>query len=195
MAMRQHVVPEPRRYSVAEVLEFPSDGNRYEVVAGELLVSPAPRDRHQLIILRLVVALVDYLRPLGLVELLRTSPADITWGVRPDEAEDLVQPDVFVMEPGQHVRDWIDVARLALAAEVLSPSTARGDRVVKRPAYQRHGVGTYWIVDDDAKLVEVWHPADERPAIVTDMLSWQLTEAGPGMRLAVEELFAEARMG
>ena len=193
--MAMPVVPEPRRYSVAEVLEFPSDGNRYEVVAGELLVSPAPRDRHQLIILRLVVALVDYLRPLGLVELLRTSPADITWGVRPDEAEDLVQPDVFVMEPGQHVRDWIDVARLALAAEVLSPSTARGDRVVKRPAYQRHGVGTYWIVDDDAKLVEVWHPADERPAIVTDMLSWQLTEAGPGMRLAVEELFAEARMG
>ncbi|HEV8355173.1 MAG TPA: hypothetical protein VGQ17_00220 [Gemmatimonadales bacterium] len=72
------VVPEARRYSVAEVLDFPPDGNRYEVVAGELLVSPAPRDRHQLIILRLVIALVDHLRPLGLVELLRTSPADIT---------------------------------------------------------------------------------------------------------------------
>src|ERR1043166_5695397 len=61
-AMRQHVVPEPRRYSVAEVLEFPSDGNRYEVVAGELLVSPAPRDRRQRIILRPVLALADYLR-------------------------------------------------------------------------------------------------------------------------------------
>src|ERR1041384_7696736 len=80
MAMPAHpsppIVPEPRRYSVAEVLEFPSDGNRYEVVAGELLVSPAPRDRHQLIILRLVLALADYLRPLGLVELIRTAPAD-----------------------------------------------------------------------------------------------------------------------
>jgi Uma2 family endonuclease len=193
--MAMPVVPEPRRYSVAEVLEFPPDGNRYEVVAGELLVSPSPRGRHQLIVTRLMVALVGYLRPLGLVDCLRTSPADITWGVPPEEAEDLVQPDVFVIEPGQQVRNWVDVERLALAAEVSSPSTARGDRVVKRPTYQRHGVGTYWIVDDDARLVEVWHPGDDRPAIVTGVLTWRLGQAAPEMRLAVEELFAEARMG
>ena len=199
MAMPAHpsppIVPEPRRYSVAEVLEFPSDGNRYEVVAGELLVSPAPRDRHQLIILRLVLALADYLRPLGLVELIRTAPADITWGAPPEDAEDLVQPDVFVIEPGQRVRDWVDVERLALAVEVASPSTAHGDRVVKRPNYQRHGVGTCWIVDDDAGLVEVWHPADDRPAIVTDVLTWRVNEGAPEMRLSVEELLAPARAG
>jgi Uma2 family endonuclease len=193
--MAMPVVPEARRYSVAEVLEFPPDGNRYEVVAGELLVSPAPRDRHQLIVTRLMVALLDYLRPLRLADCLLTSPADITWGVPPDVAEDLVQPDVFVIEPGQEFRDWVDVERLALAAEVSSPSTARGDRVVKRPTYQRHGVGTYWIVDDDARLVEVWHPGDDRPAIVTGVLTWRLGQAAPEMRLAVEELFAEARMG
>jgi Uma2 family endonuclease len=106
-----------------------------------------------------------------------------------------VQPDVFVIEPGQQVRDWVDVERLALAAEVSSPSTARGDRVKKRPTYQRHGVRTYWIVDDDARLVEVWHPGDERPAIVTDVLTWRINQAAPEMRLAVEELFAEARTG
>ena len=193
--MAMPVVPEPRRYSVAEVLEFPPDGNRYEVVAGELLVSPSPRGRHQLIVTRLMIALSDYLRPLGLADCLLTSPADITWGVPPEEAEDLVQPDVFVIEPGQQVRDWVDVKRLALAAEVSSPSTARGDRVKKRPTYQRHGVGTYWIVDADARLVEVWHPGDDRPAIVTDVLTWRMNQAAPEMRLALEVLFAEARMG
>lgn len=62
--MAMPVVPESRRYSVAEVLEFPDDGNRYEVVQGELLVTPAPRTRHQVIVARLLHRLNDYLASL-----------------------------------------------------------------------------------------------------------------------------------
>jgi Uma2 family endonuclease len=54
-----------RHYTVAEVLAFPPDGNRYEVVGGELLVTPAPRFRHQQTAARLFDALRAYLRPLG----------------------------------------------------------------------------------------------------------------------------------
>ena len=50
------------------------------------------------------------------------------------------------------------MSKLLLAAEVISPSSARGDRVDKREAYQRNGVPEYWIVDTAARVVERWHP-------------------------------------
>jgi len=56
---------------------------------------------------------------------------------------------------------------------VLSPTTARGDRSVKRRLYQRVGVPEYWIVDLEAQLVERWRPADERPEVLTESLGWQ----------------------
>jgi Uma2 family endonuclease len=188
--MAMPLVPEPRPYTVAEVLEFPDDGNRYEVVAGELLVTPAPRDRHQLIVTRLMGYLLDYFRPLGLADWLRTSPADITWGKPPREAEDRVQPDVFVIPPDGKLGDWLYVDRLVLAIEVVSLSTMRSDRGPKRKTYQRHRVSTYWIVDAEAELVEVWHPEDDRPEIVTDVLTWGVTAEAPELRIPLAELFA-----
>jgi Uma2 family endonuclease len=83
------------------------------------------------------------------------------------------------------------MGRLMLAVEIVSPSSSRADRVVKRKAYQRHGVPTYWVVDPDAALVEVWTPEDDRPRIVTDVLSWRWNADSPALRIALEELFAE----
>jgi len=187
--MAMPVKPESRRYSVQEVLDFPPDGNRYEVVRGALLVTPAPRPRHQLIVSRLVGFLHDYLKPLGFADALLTAPADITWGVPPREAEDLVQPDVFVISPVVLGSSWLDIKRLELVAEVLSSSHPRGDRVEKRLTYQRHQVPTYWVVDDAARLVEVWRPDEERPAIVTDTLSWRLRATDPELRIELTTLF------
>lgn len=188
--MAMPVVPEARRYTVEEVLAFPADGNRYEVVQGELLVTPAPRLLHQLVVDRLHAALHGYLSPLGLADAVFTSPADITWGLPPREADDLVQPDVFVVHPEELAGEWLDITGLLLAAEVVSPSSSRGDRVVKRQAYQRHNVETYWVVDADAALVEVWRPEDERPAIVTDVLLWRWGPDAPELKLPLAELFA-----
>jgi Uma2 family endonuclease len=188
--MAMPVIPEARRYTVQEVLEFPDDGNRYEVVQGELLVSPSPRNRHQVLLARLAKPLQDYLLGLGFRDSLLWAPADITWGKHPRVAEDLVQPDLFVVDPGLSVKEWLDVARLELVVEILSPSSHRADRVVKRKTYQRHGVATYWVVDDDAKLVEVWHPMDERPEIVTDTLTWRIREDSPKLRIELSELLS-----
>ena len=191
--MAMPIVPEPRRYSVLEVLDFPPDGNRYEVVSGELLVTPSPGEGHQRMVSRLMRYLHEYLGPLRLSDFLYTSPADITWGQRPKDADDLVQPDVFVVDPGQSFDDWVGVRRLALAVEILSPSSTRADRVVKRRTYQRHGVGSYWVVDAAAELVEVWRPEDDRPEIVTDMLKWKLGEDTPVLVISLAELFAPFR--
>ena len=85
----------PIYYTADMVRALPDDGNRYEVVYGELLVTPAPRVWHQVLVHRLSVALELYLRtePAGMV---LTAPADISWG--PDV---LVQPDVFVVVPDE----------------------------------------------------------------------------------------------
>ena len=177
-----------RRYTVAEVLEFPSDGNRYELVDGELLVTPAPRFRHQDVLGELFFLLHQYLRPNPAGKVL-LSPADITWG----SDHHLVQPDIFVVA-AEEVRDrdtkWDAIRTLLLAVEVMSPSSTRYDRVTKRRLYQRRGVATYWVVDPDAELVEVWRPDDERPEIVTDVLRWRVKEGDEELEIELDELFA-----
>ncbi len=158
-----------RRYTVEEVLALPNDGNRYELVHGELLVTPAPRGRHQYVVGEIFAALHQYLLQHRGIARVVLSPADISW------AEDvLVQPDVFVVPLEEISEEWPSIRTLLLAVEVLSPSTARSDRVVKRAVYQEHGVPTYWIVDPDATVVEVWHPDDQRPEIVTEVLRWRV---------------------
>ena len=163
---------------------LPEDGNRYEVVYGELLVTPAPRLWHQELVRRLVVALAKYLEahPLGLV---LTSPADISWGT-----DVLVQPDVFVV-PVEQARtlEWSAIRDLLLVAEVLSPSTPRHDRFTKRRRYQEAGVPLYWIVDGDERQVEVWTPGDAFPHIERDRLVWQPERAVDPFTLPLQELF------
>ena len=181
------VMPETaRRYTVEEVLAFPSDGNRYELVHGELLVSPAPRLLHQRVVGWIHQRLANYLAQYpGVAEVL-LSPADITWGTQ----EDLAQPDLFVVPINETSGNWDAIRTLFLAVEVLSPSTARHDRITKRRLYQEHGVATYWIVDSDARVVEVWHPADSRPEIVTDVLRWRVTAEAAELAIDFAELFA-----
>ena len=173
-----------RRYTVEEVLAFPADGNRYEVVHGELLVTPAPAPHHQRVVTRLAAALASYLSAYAEVAEVFVGPGDIYWS-----AGDYVQPDVLVTPAGEVTTSWRDCRTLLLAVEVVSPGSARYDRVTKRQAYQEHGVGTYWIVDPDARVVEVWRPEDDRPAIVTDVLSWRVKEGARELLIPLEGLF------
>ena len=94
------------------------------------------------------------------------------------------------MEGGRRPKTWRDISSLLLAVEVLSPTTARADRLRKRRIYQDEGVPEYWIVDLDARMIERWRPRDERPEILIDQLSWQpRTNAAP-LAIGLEELFA-----
>jgi Uma2 family endonuclease len=173
-----------RRWTRAEVLALPDDGKRYELVDGELLVSPAPRLRHQHVV-QVLFRLVDpYVIRHRLGETFAL-PGDLTLN-----SGQVVQPDLFVVHDDLDPRTatWDEVGVPFLAVEVLSPSTARHDRIVKRGAYQRAGVPTYWIVDLDAELVEVWTPEAESPVIVTDELLWRPHAEVEALRIAVGQL-------
>jgi Uma2 family endonuclease len=175
---------DPIYWTADMVRALPADGNRYELVHGELLVTPAPRLLHQEVVFRLGIALRGYLdrEPVGHAML---APADISW-----DPGTLVQPDLFVAELGEiRTLDWGQVRHLLLAAEVLSPTTARFDRFTKRRRYQEAGVGTYWIVDPDARAVEVWTPADLFPMVERRQLRWQPAGASASFTLWLEELF------
>jgi Uma2 family endonuclease len=155
------------------------------VVHGELLVTNAPRVLHQRAILALAHHLGEYLRAMPDVELLH-APADIEL-----DEHTLVQPDLFVTRrvSGGAMASWKDV-HLLLAIEVLSPSTARYDRLIKRDLYHREGI-EYWIVDLDARVVERWPPGEDRPDILADTLEWHLPGADGGCILNLEAFFSE----
>jgi len=174
----------PIYYTADMVRAMPDDGNRYEVVYGELLVTPAPRQWHQVVVQRLNFALAKYLErePVGLV---LSSPADISWG--PDV---LVQPDVFVA-PLDEVRTltWSRMRKLLLVAEVLSPSSARGDRFLKRLRYREARVPLYWVVDGESRTVEVWTPEVDFPAVEQEQLVWRPSNTVEPFVLSLESLF------
>jgi Uma2 family endonuclease len=165
---------------------LPDDGNRYEVLDGELFVTPAPALLHQRALLELYSRLRPYVGAHGLGEVL-LSPADIEFSPKR-----LLQPDLFVLPdlPGVRHRTWGDVRGLLLAVEALSPSTARADRIKKRHIYQDEGVPEYWIVDLDTRAVERWQPKDHRPEIVADTLTWQPRSEAEPLAIELEPYFA-----
>ncbi len=173
----------PTFHTADMVRALPSDGNRYETVRGELLVTPAPSLWHQEIVRRVVVALSAYTARTGIGHVFH-SPADISW--TPDT---LVQPDVFVADLAEaRTLDWRRVRHLLLAVEVLSPSSVRADRFTKRRLYQEVGVPTYWVIHAEARDVEVWTPDATFPAIEREHLTWHPAGAGAEFVLELVEL-------
>ena len=160
---------------------------RYELVDGELLVTPSPGFPHQRAVTRLLFALVSYLQREPVAEAL-TSPFDVEL-----EPESITQPDIFVLAPGEARRlqaEGLPALSLLLTVEVLSPSSSRHDRVRKRPLYQRN-VPEYWIIDLDARLIERWRTGEDRPEIIDSSLAWRPEGATEPFVLDVERFFGE----
>ena len=174
----------PLHYSAEEVIAFPYDGRRYEVVHGELLVTPSPRLRHELIVARFIQAISNYLdqEPVGTV---LGSRGDIVFGTHTK-----VEPDVFVVPREEMAAlDWKQVRHLLLIAEVLSPSSRRFDRFTKRVEFQRQGIPLYWVVDGEQEQVEEWSPSAEVPVVRRDRLVWHPVGALVPFELELAWLF------
>ncbi len=177
---------ERKHWTAAELRAIPDDRNRYEIIDGDLFVTPSPSWSHQILSQEIFQLLHPYTATHQIGQIL-WAPADIAL------ADDtVVEPDLFVVPlvGGKLSHSWEQVGRLLLVIEILSPSTARMDRTVKRRRYQREGVPEYWIVDGNARLVERWRPADNRPEILTENLPWQPDPALPALDIDLPRLFA-----
>jgi Uma2 family endonuclease len=175
----------PVYYSADMVRALPHDGNRYEVVHGELLVTPAPLPWHQEVGARLLEALRSYVRSEARGFHVFASPADISW-----TEDTLVQPDVFVVPVAEaRTLNWAHIKDLQVVIEVLSPSSSRADRFTKRRLYQERHVPRYWVVDAQEQLVEVWTPEVQFPVVERVRLIWSPSGAGRPFTLELAELF------
>ena len=135
-----------------DLLALPDAGStRYELLDGELLVTPAPTTRHQESVLRIAAALLGYVRRAGGRVL--PGPVDVYFS-----EGTVFEPDVVALRGDRldRVEDRRVVGAPDLVVEVSSPSTRRTDLVRKRRVYEREGVPEFWFVDLDADQVHVY---------------------------------------
>ncbi len=137
------------RYTVADLEEFPDDGNRYELLDGILLVTPAPSSIHQEISAQLLVMLREALIDRRFAKVFGP-------GVISRAPLVHLEPDLLVVPAGFPAgTPWSEITEHWLAVEIFSRSSRRYDRDFKRDAYIALGVQQVWLVDICDKSVEV----------------------------------------
>jgi Uma2 family endonuclease len=172
-----------------DYVALPDDGNRYEVIEGELWVVPAPNRKHQDVVLNIAVELRNFVRAKQLGHVY-VAPFDVVLS-----RTNVVQPDVLFIS-----NDRLDIMTDAgatgapnLAIEVSSSSTRRRDGVTKLHLYEEFGVDEYWIVDPARATVTVHRRSGEKLAIVAklqldDVLQTPLL---PGLRVELSSIFED----
>jgi len=181
------IPPGPRKLSVDELELLPCDGKRYQIIDGELDVTPAPTPRHQRISRRLQRLLEDGLAAGGRGEVF-DAPIDVVL-----DRYNVVEPDlVFVSaDHAGIIGEKAIEGSPDVLVEILSPSTRRTDVLVKSELYARFGVPWYLIVDPEIDRVEVFRLAGRSYELLRVGQSpgeLELTELGGG-RIPLERIF------
>ena len=171
-------------YTYEDYLAIPEDSSRrYEIVDGELFVTPTPRFRHQEVVANLIATLRTLARAHGVGKVVG---GPITVRLHDDT---ITEPDVvFLRVDRLHL---VESGRIHgppdLVVEVLSPSNRGYDRNLKRKRYPASGVAELWIVDADENTVEVWRPGEQLRTIPTGSFEWRVGERT--FEIALEEIF------
>ncbi len=137
-----------RKLEYSDLQVTPDDGKRYELVRGELHVTPSPTPLHQLVSLQLVLQLVDFFHGRAIGRVLY-APVDLIL-----TNHDVFVPDILVIGDRSGVTRRGIEKRPLLIVEILSPSTSAIDHGVKARRYAELGVPHYWIVDPERKRLE-----------------------------------------
>jgi len=183
--------PAPGAWTYADYLRLPDDGQRYEVIRGNLYVSPAPDFVHQFVVSRLcwLLSSVVIADDLGLI---LVAPFDI---LLPQRIADPVQPDVLFFKKGNEPRpgDKSFSGVPDLVVEVLSPSTRRVDETVKLDAYRDAGVPELWFADPKRRMLRLHHLDKSTRRYVEETRGGQGETVSsfsfPGLRIDVDAIF------
>ena len=174
-----------REWTYEDYARLPDDGNRYEVIDGEVCVTPSPGLPHQRVAAELFIMLRQYVNEHGLGEML--------WDVDLLFAKgQFLRPDMLFVpaEAAAGLSDRGVEVKPGLVVEVLSGHSKRYDRVMKPPRYRDFDVSEYWVVDPVARAIERYRlAASVVPEICRDALSWQPEAGVPALRLEVQSVF------
>jgi Uncharacterized protein conserved in cyanobacteria len=143
--------PPPGQWTEEDYFALPDTHRYVELSEGKLIVPPHPTNRHQIAVLELAVRLREFARARDLGEV-RIAPLPVRlWPGK------IREPDIFFFLKAHTDRIGEQVCGVPdLIIEVTSPSTSRVDRMEKFQEYARAGVPEYWIVDPEARTVEVY---------------------------------------
>ena len=176
-----------KRWTLEELHSLPDDGNKYEVIHGELFVAPAPRVSHETILARLTRILDPYVAANDLGFVLHPRAVIIIG----DDTE--VEPDLMVRELAEDDSlGWESLPMPILVVEVASDSTRRRDRVHKRNVYAEAGIPEYWMVDGEDRTLRVVRPGHP-DVIASDSVSWQPVGVEAPLVIALVEVFGAPR--
>jgi len=162
------VIPEKERWTYNDYMNLtPPDSFGFQIIRGELVVSPSPKRRHQRTVLSLGRILDTYVNAHDLGEVF-LAPFDVVLDADYPEPENIVQPDLMFIskERLDIITDDNVQGAPDLVVEVLSDSTARYDRVGKMSVYAEFGVVEYWILDANARFLESFDLTAERPLLI-----------------------------
>lgn len=177
-------IRQPKTYE--DYLNTPDDGQRYELIDGEIVVSPSATLRHQIISIRLSSALYVYVDKHDLGKVV-AAPMDVRL-----DRDLVVQPDILFIRRGSPADN--DDLRVAgppsLVVEILSPSTAMRDLNRKRELYEQYGVEEYWIIDPDQKSITAFAASDEGYKPSKTSRAKLHSTAIPGFTVDVKKLFS-----
>jgi Uma2 family endonuclease len=157
MAAEQRVewFPHGHTFTRADLDVMPDDGNRYELVDGALIVTPAPSWQHQAAVVNLTLRLTSQCPPDLCVFV---APLDVVY-----DDDTVLQPDVLVVRRSDLGERNLE-GQPMLAAEVLSPSTRHVDLAFKRARYEAAGCPSYWVIDPLEPSIICWELRDGRYA-------------------------------
>lgn len=171
-------------WTLEELHRLPDDGNKYELVRGELFVTPPPSVGHEELASLLARILDAYVAAAGLGRVYRPRAV-----LRALDSE--VEPDLMVRAPTGRNADWADAPVPILVVEILSDSTRRRDRVQKREFYVDAGVPEYWIIDGQERIIRVVRPG-RADVLAAESLEWHPLGAGAPLVVDVQNFFREA---
>jgi len=168
---------------------LPEDGRLYQLIEGDLVVSPAPNRHHQDITLNLARILSDYADHHG--GAVYVAPFDVYL----DEVN-VLQPDVLYVSEARAAQVLADEGAHAapdLAVEVLSPSTALRDKNVKRRVYARAGLAELWLVDPTLRQIQVYRLTEnpDKPVAVIEEFETLVSPLFPGLGIPGEAVFRQ----
>ncbi len=184
--MPQHAT----KLTYEELVLFPDDGRRHELIDGEHFMTPAPSTRHQRTLRELNRLLDAFVRERALGEVF-FAPYDVILSTH-----DVVEPDLLFVSCERAGIVTPDNARGApdLVVEVVSASSRRQDEVLKRGLYERAGVPEYWLVDPDAETVKVFRSEGGRygRALLLSLRDEDVltTPRLPGLAIPLRSIFA-----
>ena len=171
------------RYTIADLDDFPDDGNRYELLDGILLVSPQAASPHQLVAQRLATLLANFLGD--------SEPAIVVGpGAVQREPNTHLEPDILVLPPVRGaLPKWKELSGHWLAVEVISPSSRFTDRQIKRQAYLALGVAEVWVVDYREGVIERAIAGSDAVEISADRIVWRPRRLDRALTVDIPHLF------